>query len=148
MALAKLQAYCAYQERCHQEVQAKLAELGVWGDAADAIIVALIRDNFLNEERFAVTFARGKFRIKHWGKVRIQQELQRRQIPAYCIKKALQAIDEEGQYEAILEKILRQKASDYTDDPQKKFKLAQYALRKGFESAFIWPLLERLFPEK
>ena len=77
-ALQKLQAYCAYQERCHQEVSAKLADLGMYGDKADEIISKLIENNFLNEERFAIAYARGKFRIKQWGKIRIRQGLKQR----------------------------------------------------------------------
>ena len=67
VALQKLQAYCAYQERCHSEVESKLYQLGIFGDAADAIIAQLIEDNFLNEERFAIAYARGKFQMKSWG---------------------------------------------------------------------------------
>ena len=97
-ALLKLQSYCAYQERCHNEVMTKLRDLGVYGDKADEIVAQLITDNFLNEERFAVSYARGKFRIKRWGKIRIRQELKLRQIPEYSIKKAMAEIDAEGGY--------------------------------------------------
>jgi regulatory protein len=67
-ALKKLQRYCAYQDRCHQEARRKLLDLGIYGDDLEEIISELISDNFLNEERFARSFARGKFRIKGWGK--------------------------------------------------------------------------------
>ena len=67
-ALQKLQRYCAYQDRCHQEVRAKLLSLGVYGDEMEEIIVSLIEDKFLDEERFARSFARGKFRLKQWGR--------------------------------------------------------------------------------
>ena len=88
-AKQKLEYYCAYQERCHQEVANKLYELKMSLDEANAVIVHLIEHNFLNEERFACSFARGKHRIKHWGKIRIVNELKFKQISTYNINKAL-----------------------------------------------------------
>ena len=141
-ALLKLQSYCAYQERCHQEVVAKLFDLGIYGDNQDDIIAKLIADNFLNEERFAVSYARGKFRIKQWGKIRIRQALKMRHIPEYSIKKAMQGIDTEGGYLETLTKVISTKAKDYADDRQKKQKLAAFAMSKGFESELIWEVLK------
>ena len=89
-ALAKMQRYCAYQERCHEEVRSKLLNMGVYSDWREEIIVQLIEENFLNEERFARSFARGKFRIKQWGRNRIRQELKKRKISDYCVRKAME----------------------------------------------------------
>ena len=89
-ALAKIQRYCAYQDRCHQEVRTRLLDMGVYADWLEEIIVQLIEENFLNEERFARSFARGKFRIKQWGRNRIRQELKKRNISAYCIRMAME----------------------------------------------------------
>ena len=145
VALQKLQAYCAYQERCHSEVRTKLRDLGIVGDTADAIMAQLIEDNFLNEERFAIAYARGKFRMKSWGKIRIKQELKMRHIPEYSIQQAMKAVDTEGGYLETLERILRQKASEYADDDyQKTTKLYAFALRRGFESEFIGDTLKRM----
>src|SRR5690242_15375551 len=94
-ALQKLRHYCGYQERCHSEVKAKLYELGVWKKDHDEIISSLIEDNYLNEERFAIQFAGGRFRMKQWGRVKIKYELKQKQVSEYCIKKALQQIPEE-----------------------------------------------------
>ena len=82
-ALKKLQRYCAYQERCHQEVRQKLLDLGIYGDDLEDIIAELITDNFLNELRFAQIYAGGKFRIKKWGRHRIRQELKKRKYRKY-----------------------------------------------------------------
>ena len=82
-ALKKLQRYCAYQDRCHQEVRSKLLDLGIYGHDLEEVIVALIEDNFLNEERFARSFTRGKLRIKHWGRNKILQELKKKNI--FCL---------------------------------------------------------------
>jgi regulatory protein len=144
-ALQKLQAYCAYQERCHLEVSRKLADLGVYGDRADAIMARLIEDNFLNEERFATTFARGKFRIKQWGKIRIRQELKARHVSDYAIKKALAAIDdlpdaasEKGIHSDMLKNILLSRLETYNGDEQKA---AAFAIRRGFEAEKVWEML-------
>ncbi len=95
IALEKLRHYCAYQERCHQEVRSKLLKIKVYGDDLEEVISALIDENFLNEERFAKAYVSGKFRIKKWGRYKITQELKKRRVSAYCIKKGLEEIDEE-----------------------------------------------------
>lgn len=93
LALRKAESYCAYQERCQQEVRDKLYEWGLWKNAVENIIAKLIQDNFLNEERFAKAYAGGKFRIKKWGKVKIKLELKKRKISDYCIRQAMKEID-------------------------------------------------------
>ncbi len=143
-ALLKLQSYCAYQERCHNEVITKLNDMGIYGDRADEIVAQLIADNFLNEERFAVSFARGKFRIKKWGKVRIRQELKIRNIPEYSIKKAMIEVDScdtEGGYMGTLKEVIKAKSKDYEGHPQIKQKLGLYAISRGFEPELVWEVL-------
>jgi regulatory protein len=143
VALQKLQRYCAYQDRCHQEVRSKLLDLGVYGDTLEEIIVELIGEGFLNEERFARSYARGKFRSKGWGRVRIKLELQARRISAYAIKKGLEEI-EEGEYRATLSGLLQKKlleSEGIDDDFTARQKAAQYALRRGYESELIWETL-------
>lgn len=137
-ALEALQRYCAYQDRCHKEVRSKLLELGVYGDELEWVIVELITEGFLDEERFARSYARGKFRMKHWGKRRITQELKYRDISDYCIKKGLSEIEDEA-YEEALRTLLEKKLSTL---PQKNIhvirkKLYEYANRKGYESFLI-----------
>ncbi len=149
IALKKLQKYCAYQDRCHQEVRSKLLALKIYGDDLEEIIAELINENFLNEERFARSFARGKFRIKRWGKTKIKRELKKRAISNYCIGKAMKEIEEEGYIkglEEIIEK--RKRVEKETNEFQLKNKLARYAVRKGFESDAIWKVLDEFFKEK
>ena len=93
IARDKIQAYCAYQERCHLEVEKKLKSWGLIPDAVDMIVVQLMQQNFLNEERFARSFARGKFRIKKWGRIKIKLELKKKSIYAKCIEYAMEEID-------------------------------------------------------
>lgn len=142
-ALQKLQRYCAYQDRCHSEVRSKLLDLGIYGDELEEIIAELITDNFLNEERFARSYARGKFNIKKWGRHRIKQELKRRQITDYCMRKAMEEI-EEADYLNTLEELIRKKAEHMTDpfSFQNKQKLAAFVIRKGYESNLVWEVLK------
>jgi len=94
-ALQKLKHYCGYQERCHSEVREKLYQLGVWKKDHDEITAALIEQGYLNEERFAIAFAGGRFRQKEWGRIKIKYELKQKQVSDYSIKKALKQINEE-----------------------------------------------------
>ncbi len=102
-AQKKLEHYCAYQERCHLEVIQKLRQMKMVPVAIDTIISQLIQDNYLNETRFAQSYARGKFRIKKWGKERITRELKQRQISTFNIKIALKEISEEAYQETLWE---------------------------------------------
>ncbi len=140
VALEKLKSYCAYQERCHSEVRTKLLEMNVFGDTLEEIIATLIEENFLNEERFATQFTLGKFRIKKWGKVRIKQELKLRKISDYCIRTAMTQIEDEDYIQTLRHWIEKEKSLD--DSPKEKFRLANFLLRKGFESELIWKELE------
>ena len=103
--LAKAQHYCAYQERCHQEVKNKLYELGCNTDTVNEVMVRLIETNFLNEERFAKAFAGGKFRTKKWGRLKIKRELTARKISDYCIKAAMKEIDDKDYWECLVQLI-------------------------------------------
>lgn len=138
-ALPKLKQYCAYQERCHSEVKEKLYDYGVYGDDADSIISTLIEEDYLNEERFAMAFAGGKFRMKQWGKIKIRYELKQKQVSAYCIKKALQSIQVE-EYESTLQKLAEQKIKTLKSEKNifiKKRKLQDFLLQRGFENEYV-----------
>ena len=107
-AIQKLRHYCGYQERSHSEVQQKLWDLGVRRAEHDEIISSLIEDDYLNEERFAIQFAGGKFRMKSWGRKRIYYALKEKKVSEYNIKKAMKEIDEES-YHETLEKLAEKK---------------------------------------
>ena len=141
-AQKKLEHYCAYQERCHQEVVQKLKSLNIIPDAIDQIIGQLITDNYLNETRFAQNFARGKFRIKKWGKIRILNQLKFRGISAWNIKKAMTEI-EPGEYldtfETLFERIWNQYEHLGNLKCQKKvYERLQY---RGWENELIFEAL-------
>jgi regulatory protein len=137
-ALQKLKHFCAYQERCHTEVKEKLYNLGVWKKDHDEIIATLIEQNYLNEERFAIAFAGGKFRIKQWGRVKIKYELKQKLVSEYSIKKALKQIDEE-EYQKVLEKLAKEKYAELKNEQYliRKKKTIDYLLQKGFEGELI-----------
>lgn len=143
-ALQKLKHYCAYQERCHSEVKDKLYQLGVWKKDHDEIIAALIEENYLNEERFAVAFAGGKFRIKQWGRVRIKYELKQKQVSEYSIKKAMKQIDEE-EYLSLLNKLAKEKYVALKNEQYliRKKKTMDYLAAKGFEADLVRKVMEK-----
>ena len=141
-AKVKIEQYCAYQERSQQEVRDKLYDMGLHQKEVEELISELVVDNFLNEERFAITYARGKFRIKHWGKIKIKQSLKLKRVSDYCIKKALKEIDGD-EYLEVLKKVMIKKAEKVKDkDPYiRKNKIAQYLASRGFEQDLIWDIL-------
>ena len=144
-AIQKLEHYCAYQDRCHEEVIQKLRSMKMDQDEIDQIIVQLIADNFLNEERFACSYARGKHRIKHWGKIRIVNELKFRKISQYNINLALKEITTE-EYEATFHNLAEQNWESIREiNPLKKRKkFCDYLLRKGFESNLVYEKVKEL----
>lgn len=138
-ATKKLENYCAYQERCHQDVVRKLKGMHMIPAAIDQIIVHLIEHNYLNEKRFSQHFARGKFNIKKWGKKRITQELKRREISSFNIKIALSEIDEDQYLETfhqLAEKRWRQLQGHNIQIKRKK--LADYLFYRGWESNLVY----------
>lgn len=141
-AQLKLANFCAYQERSQQEVREKLVKMGISSDDLEDIIVFLISENFLNEERFAIAYAGGKFRVKHWGKLKIKNALRLKGTSEPCIRKALQLIDQET-YTQVLKKEIKRKAKEISESNviKKTNKLAAYLIGKGFESELVWDLL-------
>lgn len=142
-ALQKLKHYCAYQERCHNEVKERLYTLSVWKKDHDEIIASLIEEDYLNEERFAIAFAGGKWRIKQWGRVKIKYELKQKQVSDYCIKKALKQIDEE-EYLTVLSKLAKEKYAVLKKEQYlvRKKKTMDYLMGKGFESELVRKAVE------
>ena len=144
-ALQKIKHYTAYQERCHTEVKEKLYSFQLRKAEVEEIISTLIEENYLNEERFAIQFAGGKFRINHWGRVKIKYELQQKRVSTYCIKKALAAISETD-YLSTLEKLadkkwISLKGQHYLSCQSKT---QSYLMQKGYESVLIQNVLAKL----
>lgn len=142
-ALAKAEHYCAYQERSQQEVRNKLYEWGLWSNDVEELISELIQTNFLNEERFTQAYVSGKFKIKHWGKIKIKQGLKLKKVPDKMISNALKAIDYDEYLKTILTLAEKKNAVIAEKDPYKrKYKLISHLLGRGFENDLIMEVLK------
>lgn len=135
----KLAKYCAYQDRCHWEVEKKLNEFRLIDEAREEIIIYLVQNKFLNEERFTKSFVRGKFNQKKWGRNKIRIELKKRQIPTKLIQEAMTEI-EDDLYMDTLNDLLQKKRESLKSEREswkKKAKIYNYLLQKGYESELI-----------
>jgi regulatory protein len=143
VALAKAEHYCAYQERSQQEVRDKLYEWGLYSNMVENVIIQLIAGNFLNEERFANAYTRGKFNQKGWGKNKIKQGLKFKKVSDPLIKKALQSINGDD-YLRMLHKVIEKKNALLNEkEPYKRrYKLHQYAFSRGYENDLIADVLK------
>lgn len=144
-AIHKIEHYCAYQDRCHEEVEQKLRSMKMDSEEINQIIAHLIDENFLNEERFACSFARGKHRIKHWGKIRISNELKFRGINQTLINIALKEISPEEYFETFDTLANRNWESiQESNSLKKRKKFCDYLLRRGFESNLVYEKVREL----
>ena len=145
-SVPKIKQYCAYQERCHKEVREKLYGFGLNKMEVEEIICTLISENYLNEERFAIQFAGGKFRMNQWGKIKIKQALKFKQVSDYCIRKSLKEIDSK-EYEKTFRKLAEQKLKTLKSEKNiftRKRKLQDFLLQKGFEIEMIRTMVNNL----
>ena len=147
-AFLKLAAFCAYQERCYQEIYQKLEEWKIEQDDHHAIVTLLEEENFLNEKRFAESYTRGKFSYKKWGKRKIRYGLLQKNISEKMIQDAFHSEIDDKEYFATLVEVLEKKWSDLLetedDDFKKIVKATNYALQKGFENELIREILENI----
>ncbi|SFN26041.1 regulatory protein RecX [Salegentibacter flavus] len=144
-ATIKLMQFCAYRDRSHKEVEEKLREMNMIPAAQEQIIIQLMQEDFLNEERFARSFVRGKFRIKKWGRIKIRQGLKFREISYPIIKLALTEIEEEAYLHTLEElAIKKQKAIKENNLFKKKRKLADFLLQKGYEANLVYDKVNSL----
>ncbi|RTQ53567.1 RecX family transcriptional regulator [Hymenobacter gummosus] len=144
-ALQKIAAYCAYQERSSKEVEDKLRSYGLDEDEAGEIMIRLVREKLLDDERYARSFARGKHRLKKWGRRRIRLELKQRGLSDYCIKAGLGEIDGDEYYQNLKELLEKKNALEKEPHPYKRRqKLTAYATQKGYEGEFIQDALREV----
>ena len=138
-ATKKLEHYCAYQERCHQEVKQKLVSMHMIPEAIDVIMIHLLEHNFLNEERFAKAYVRGKFKIKAWGRRRLIFQLKQKDVSKFNINQALEEISDEeyiGVFNDLTEKVAH--TIKETNKLKKKKKFIDYFLYRGWESHLVY----------
>jgi regulatory protein len=142
--LNKIRKYCAYQERSQQEVRDKLYQYGLHKKDVEESIALLISEGYINEERFAIAYAGGKFRIKHWGRIKIRLALKEKKVSDYCIKKALMMIEEEDYYKTLKHLIRQQSLKVKESNIRKKnYKIAMHLISRGFESEAVWAHLQQ-----
>lgn len=137
--------YCQYQDRCQKEVRNKLYENGARKDEVEELLIELIGIKLIDEERYARNFARGKFRIKNWGRKKIVYELRQDQISDYCIKKGLSEIDED-EYVQTLERLAERKMPDIKKEQNvfaRRAKLQRYLTQKGYENELVTDILKK-----
>ncbi|MFY0643844.1 MAG: RecX family transcriptional regulator [Bacteroidia bacterium] len=138
-AKIKIAKYCAYQERSHQEVRDKLYGLGLHKIDVENLIAEMIELNYLNEERYAISYCRGKHLLKKWGRIKIIKELKTKRISDYCIKKGLEEIEEEVYMRNLCELLEIQWNKHRAHNTyQRKNRSVQYMIRKGYESELVW----------
>ena len=145
-AMQKMRKYCAYQERCHQEVRWKLYDWGFDNEEMDKVSVQLMEEGFLNEERFAKALAGGKFRTKGWGKKKIEEQLKQKGISSYLVNTSLQTEINTEQYRDKLKTILEKKLYMLRAENAltQKQKAARFAMTKGYEPELVWNVLGEL----
>lgn len=147
-AKQKALRYCAYQERCHQDVKNKLYELGLRTSEVDELLTYLITEGFLNEERFAKTYTGGKFRIKKWGRIKITHALESKGLTKNCIRIGLKEIEEDD-YHKTLTDLLESKLAELNEPNSfvARDKASKYAIQKGFEPDLVWSSLKSILPK-
>tara|TARA_B100001564_G_scaffold277362_1_gene239228 strand:+ start:14713 stop:15195 length:483 start_codon:yes stop_codon:yes gene_type:complete len=145
-ALIKLQKYCIYQDRSHMEVEKKLKEMSMIPEAVNKIIISLIEEDYLNEERFAFNYARGKFKLKKWGKRRLKSELKRKGVTSNLISLALDEISD-FDYKRTFDELAKRKACTINSGSvlKKRKQLADYLIYRGWETNLVYDKLNEIF---
>lgn len=144
-ALLALQRYCSKAEKCHADIRQKLRDWQIWRADADDIIVALIQDNFLNEQRYANASVHDKFYLQQWGRIKITQHLKQKEISPICIAEALMRIDPES-YRATASELALKKAKLLPDElhpAAKRQKIANFLMQRGFEPDLVWQIVQQ-----
>ena len=146
-AFIRICRYCAYQERSHHEVRNKLQSFGLKTDTVDELLSRLITDGFVNETRFAKAFAGGKFRMKGWGRLKIEIALKAHDVSSKCIAIGLDEINEDD-YRDTLKKLIIKKSEAVTVDNvyKKRDTISKYLIGKGFEPELVWEALREILP--
>lgn len=146
-AFNKVASFCAYQERNRQEVEKKLEKFELEPQEIEIVIEELMREKYLDEARYAESYAGGKFRVKKWGKIKIQMALKQKGLDEHTIEQGLRTIDAEDYYQALYELAEKKLERETEKDPVKrKQKLVRYLASKGYESVLVWDVVKEVIP--
>ena len=139
IAIERLKNFCALQDRCQFDVIQKMKEWGLLEFTQDHILEILITEKYIDEERYAQSYCKGKFRIKKWGKIKITNALKKKKISSICIEKGLKEI-EDVEYEILLNNLLEKKNNNLKDKNHftRKKKIASFLIQRGFEGNLVW----------
>jgi len=145
-ALQKIKHYCAYQERSHYETREKLYSLGLYKNQVELIMSTLVEEKYLNEERFAIAYAGGKFRMNKWGRLKINYALSQKKVSSYCIKQGLASIDEKAYEQSIIDLAAAKSRSLSSEKNEgvKRKKIIQTLLQKGYEFDIISRVIKNI----
>ena len=138
--LDKARKFCSYQERCFFDVKRKLTEWKASEKTIEKIIHQLEDEDYINEERFAVSFATGKLRNNKWGRNKIFYALMQKHIPELYVQMGLSELDEE-EYLEVLKNVIASKNIDEDDECLRNNKLVKYAVQKGFQANLAWKVI-------
>ncbi len=143
VAIETLKSYCAYQERCISDVKLYAIKKQIPQNITESAILILIDSDYLNENRFAQSFTRGKFSQNKWGKVKIKYELLKKGISETLITKALEEINDE-EYNQLIEKLIIQKINKDENLQTQISKIIQYLISKGFEYELVKSIITEI----
>jgi len=144
----RIAAYCAYQERTQQEVREKLQSYGLDEDDVEELIVRMIQEKFVNEERFAKAYAGGRFRQKKWGRIKIKMALKAQGLSAYCVQQGMNVIDPDEYWQNLLHLAEKKNAIEKEPNPLlRRQKIARFLMGKGYEQDLIKMAMDDLGKE-
>lgn len=141
--------FCAYRERCNAELMAKMRSWEVSDEITQKIVAFLKEEKYLSDERYAISFTRGKFLNNFWGKQKIKRALQEKQIAAAYISDALEALSQED-YESKLKELIdiKNRSVKAKNVFERRKKIADFLMRKGYEGSLVWDTLKELIPDE
>lgn len=146
--LDKMAKYCAYQERCVKDVNEKLKSFDLTTKDKEEILAYLVDNRFVDDERFARSFVKGKINQSGWGLNKIRFHLMQKGIAKGLIDLSLEAYDEEAYRQRLIEVLrVKSKTVKAANDFEKNRKLAAFAIQRGFEAGLVWEILKEGFGE-
>ncbi len=137
-AYLQLAAVCAQAEHCEQEMRDKMKRWGVDTEAQERVVARLVKERYIDNERYARAFVKDKIRYNKWGRRKVQQALWMKRIDEDIQQSVLDEIDDK-EYLNVLVPLLKQKRKTIKADNDYELnqKLVRFALSRGFDFAII-----------